>query len=130
MREVYHFEQWGRRIAPNFASPMIRADDGQDYYVLEPALAVPPGEDAAMPVLPTRWFMRDGAVWGTIHLLRVGKNSPDAFVVDATRCLDIPLSRFLFALPKFCEIHLGYGLPSPLSIEGVLHHAVGSRSAR
>lgn len=59
IEETFQAQRWLSEVDADFAGPMVRAADSQDYFVHEPALAYALS-DHVEPVLPTRWFRRNG----------------------------------------------------------------------
>ena len=98
---------------------MVRAENGRDYYVEEPALVTI--ESAVHAVMPLRWFERaDRSLWGRVRALGVvSYQEGDVLAVDArVDCFDVPLSSFLANYEDLRSIHDTYELPEPSRIEG------------
>ncbi|KAF7971993.1 hypothetical protein HWV62_19267 [Athelia sp. TMB] len=69
LKEAWQANRWKDEVSASISGPMVR-HDGKDYFVNEPALVNigPLGEYC--PVLPTRFFQRNGQDWAKIHYLR------------------------------------------------------------
>lgn len=99
---------------------MARASDGQDYFINEPALAYLPQTSHPLPVLPDRFFLRDGQMMVSAHRLQADLSQSTFSILSKTEddCLEIPLSSFVFSYPKFLERYQQYNLPSPANVSG------------
>jgi hypothetical protein len=102
---------------------MARSENGIDYYVFEPALAIIKDEHSRTPhpVMPVRWFQRGSSIemWATCHRLEINRVH-DSFIIDGNSCLDIPLADFRFSCDDLEKSHKRYKLPHPHKIEGTI----------
>jgi hypothetical protein len=114
-KETWHFKKWGNDISPNLACPMVRAPDGQDYFVYEPALIDRHGSPVA--VMPIRWFLRDGKMFAMAHDL-VSDGKGGYWVDGYSEPNEISLTQFVFSVTKFEKNYATYGLPNPLNVNG------------
>ncbi|KAL1738896.1 hypothetical protein HDZ31DRAFT_78005, partial [Schizophyllum fasciatum] len=91
----YDGTKWREEVNAMLSGPMVRAENGRDYYVEEPALVkVGSSVEAVMPI---RWFTRDGVLWGRVKSLVVIPCQVPAgvFAVDERiDCFELPLSVF------------------------------------
>lgn len=94
---------------------MVRAADGQDYYVYEPALAEIGRTEDVVPVLPTRWFCMDGEHWAKVHRLR---SEVDGFVIEGSECIELPLTAFKLCMQRLERSYKYHGLPPPHILHG------------
>lgn len=115
VEQTYQARRWLVEVDANFAGPMVRAVDGQDYYVHEPALATL--SNHVEPVLPIRWFTRNGEYWAKAHRLIPNANS-SAFSINGSSCLEIPLSEFKISMKRLEVSYNYHELPPPHRLEG------------
>jgi hypothetical protein len=118
--ETWHFAKWGEKAPAHSACPMARAQDGQDYYVYEPAVALIDGRLRA--VMPTRFFMRNRRmhVRACLMLRVFTEHGEYAYLVDAASALcEIPLDDFRFSVTHFEKCHEELHLPKPDKIDGM-----------
>lgn len=101
---------------------MVRAMDGQDYFVHEPALAST-NANRVEPVLPMRWFLRDGEHWAKAHPLIVSDDTSN-FIVNGSCCLEIPLADFKVSMQRLERSHVYHKLPAPHRLQGKQHMAL------
>ncbi|KAL1697796.1 hypothetical protein EV121DRAFT_274849, partial [Schizophyllum commune] len=118
----YHGAKWREEVKAVLSGPMVRAPDGRDYYVQEPALAVVGPSRSVQPVMPTRWFLRDGNLWGRVQALGVvSDGSATALAIDARiDCFELPLSAFLESYEELRHSYTAHNLPEPSRVEGVI----------
>lgn len=70
----------------------------------ETALAHVPGLGHGVPVLPVRWFSKDGKLWMRYHRMR--KDSDNAsLLVDGRTCYELPVSHLRVQFPTLCQTH-------------------------
>ena len=106
----------------NISGPMARGTGGKDYYVEEVCFARLDDKDAIGPVMPMRWFTRNGDLLSIAHPLRL---TPDnsAFVIDGHNgsCLEVPLSHYFLNVLDLedQECQARYSIPPPLKIAGI-----------
>ncbi|TFY75510.1 hypothetical protein EWM64_g8502 [Hericium alpestre] len=86
----------------------------EDYFVDEPALARLDDLRTAVPVWPTRWFIRDGKTYSMVHRLHVDNET--RYIIDKEDCRELALDAFLLSYPKFLVLHATYGLPDPCNV--------------
>ncbi|KAF9030139.1 hypothetical protein BDZ89DRAFT_1245386 [Hymenopellis radicata] len=112
--------KWKDEVDSSFAAPMVRHNK-HDYFVNEPALVAFGDDGCYGPVLPSRWFMRDGQIWAKVQRLRPHPSLP-TLVIDLScgqACEEIPLTSFMSSFPKFQKSHQFHGLPDPSRIEWI-----------
>lgn len=114
---AFHGEKWRLEVDGNIASPMIRAPDGQDYFVDEPVLANVDSLGSVGPVWPTRFYIRDDVTFARVHLLRADYER-SGYIIDGDHCMEMPVSAFILSYPRFAALHSYYNLPPPNSILG------------
>ncbi len=125
LAEARQGERWRCEVDSTFAGVMARADDGQDYFVSEPALATVDDIGTIQPVIPVRFFTRNKTLFAKVHRLHVERHADrDSFVVDASGALDqgsmeLPLHAFFLSYPRLLESHNAYSLPPPTRIAGI-----------
>lgn len=120
--EARHATRWTREVNANFAGPMARLECGGsfiDFYVHEVALANIDTYGTYAPVMPTRWFERTGQLFARAHRLQVNPRRT-AYIIDASDCVDIPLSAFFASFAELQYSHHAYGLPPPSKIDGTV----------
>ncbi|KAF7968548.1 hypothetical protein HWV62_30129 [Athelia sp. TMB] len=69
LKEAWQANRWKDEVSASISGPMVR-QEGKDYFVSEPALVNIGPHGEYCPVLPTRFFQRDGQDWAKIHYLR------------------------------------------------------------
>ncbi|PSR74772.1 hypothetical protein PHLCEN_2v9569 [Hermanssonia centrifuga] len=132
LAEAWQGERWRTEVESTFSGIMTRANDGQDYFVDEPALANTDGLGRIQPVLPIRFFMRDNNMFAKVlrlHIARRDESASDVFVVDARSeddSFELPVSRLFLSYPRFLEAHKSYGLPSPTTLSGISRNIPGA----
>ncbi|KAL1684623.1 hypothetical protein GGG16DRAFT_67955 [Schizophyllum commune] len=114
----YNALKWKEEVNAALSGPMVRAKDGRDYYVEEPALIL--HESGARAVMPLHWFKRDNFLWGRVQALTTVSVGPSkALAIDArVDCFEVPLSAFLASYEDLRQTHDLYGLPEPSRIVG------------
>ncbi|KAL1714991.1 hypothetical protein EV715DRAFT_208510 [Schizophyllum commune] len=112
--------KWRKEVDPLLGGPMVRFG-GKDYYVEEPALAFVGHESFASPVLPLRFFTREGKPWAEARRLRVHPTQNE-FLIDVRlpSNLEIPLASFALPYPEFALAHATLGYPNPEQIHGMV----------
>lgn len=119
--EARHGARWAQEVNANFAGPMARLECGGsfiDFYVHEVALANIDSYGTYAPVMPTRWFERSGRLFARAHRLQTN-SARTAYIINASECMDIPLSAFFASSVELQNSHRAYGLPPPSKIEGM-----------
>lgn len=102
---------------------MARGKGGKDYYVEEVCLVRLDNTGKVGPVMPMRWFMRNGELWSITHPLHITP-SRSAFVIDGSdaACVEIPLENYFLNVRDLedpdCQAR--YGIPAPSEIAGIL----------
>jgi hypothetical protein len=124
LKETWQAGKWKDEVDASLAGPMVRQDD-KDYFVEEPAPANVVGENGEAhisPVLPTRWFMRQGKVWAKVHRLRPHPENGH-FVIDARSdtCDELPLTTFFSSYVALKKDHHYFALPDPDMVIGVFY---------
>ncbi|KII85794.1 hypothetical protein PLICRDRAFT_115102, partial [Plicaturopsis crispa FD-325 SS-3] len=119
---AYHGEKWRHLVDGNLAGPMARAIDGKDYFVEEPAMANINELADVGPVMPVRWFKRNGQIWAQAHHLRL-RPTGDAYVIDARKegYIELPLTAFFLSITELedAACQQRYNLP-PQVIAGTV----------
>lgn len=118
--EARHGTRWSSEVSASLAGPMARLEmDGAhlDLYVHEAAIANIDELGTLGPVMPTRWFERDGKIVAKAHSLRLNETHT-AFIIDSGTCFDIPVTSFIASFVELSVTHRFYGLPSPRAIDG------------
>ncbi|KAJ6624135.1 hypothetical protein B0H10DRAFT_2186725, partial [Mycena sp. CBHHK59/15] len=122
LEEARQGAKWKDKVDGNLLAPMARAENGKDYFVEEPALANTDDDGTIGPVMPMRWFTRNGSIWAVVHRLRTTLQQ-DAYVIDGMLqgCLELPLTAFFLTAVDLNEMGCQhrYNLP-PLKIAGIL----------
>ncbi|KAJ6580335.1 hypothetical protein B0H10DRAFT_2179659 [Mycena sp. CBHHK59/15] len=90
LEEARQGAKWKDEVDGNLSAPMARAENGKDYFVEEPALANIDDDGTIGPVMPMRWFTRNG----------------NAYVIDGTLqgCLELPLTAFFLTAVDLNEM--------------------------
>ena len=119
VKEAWQASRWRDQASASVSGPMVR-HEGKDYFVNEPALVKWGPHNEYKPVLPTRFFTRDGVDWAKIHHLR-RHPTKDIMVVDARQgaCTELPLTSFWASFPEFQADHSFLGWPNPGVISGM-----------
>ncbi|KAJ6538247.1 hypothetical protein B0H10DRAFT_1971665 [Mycena sp. CBHHK59/15] len=119
LEEARQASKWKNEVDGNISGPMARGNGGKDYYVEEVCFARVGGGDTVGPVMPMRWFLRNGELWSIVHLLRTTASGM-AFVIDGTEggCIEIPLANFFLNVRDLeqPECQARYGIPPPSNI--------------
>lgn len=106
----------------NISGPMARGNGGKDYYVEEVCFAKLDDAGAIGPVMPMRWFTRNGRLLSIAHQLHLTP-SRSAFIIDgrAAACLEIPLENYFLNILDLEEpdCQSRYDVPPPSSISGM-----------
>ncbi|KAI0054859.1 hypothetical protein BV25DRAFT_1766987, partial [Artomyces pyxidatus] len=122
LEEARQAQRWLSEVDGNLAGPMARTKHGKDFFVYEPALANIDCLGTTAPVMPTRWFTREGRIFARVHRLRLTKEG-DSYVIDGrtSECCDIPLEAFVLSVIELNEPELQrrYRLPAPSNIKGI-----------
>ncbi|RDX40530.1 hypothetical protein OH76DRAFT_1394203 [Lentinus brumalis] len=118
--EAWQFDKWRHEVPGSIAGPMVRSPEGKDYFVNEPALANVDNLGSIAPVIPVRWFMRDGGLHALAHRLYVHPRDQNAYTIDGRSALELPMSAFFSPYPDFAREHSYYNLPSPSRVTGVI----------
>lgn len=84
----------------------------QDFYVEEPCLIQQSTGDV-VPVLPTRWFMRENKLFGQFHRLVV-----DGGLYRIGEHVEASINQLLLSYPLFLQNHHHYSLPLPTQVKG------------
>jgi hypothetical protein len=121
LKESWQAEKWKDEVNAELSGPMVR-QDGKDFFIEEPALANIEDVDGSThvaPVIPMRWFMREGKVWGKVHRLREHPVE-HAFIIDArSPCEELPLTSFFNSYVELKTDHRFFGLPDPSKVVGM-----------
>ena len=120
--EARQANRWLHEVSPNFAAPMVRTADGQDFFVEEPALALTqtPSGTAHQVVLPVRFFERADKMFATVHRMSVSA-SGTGLIIEACNnddSFDLPISALFLNFPRLMTSHNRYRLPRPDQING------------
>ncbi|KAJ7825082.1 hypothetical protein B0H13DRAFT_1918803 [Mycena leptocephala] len=110
----------------NISRPMARGNGEKDYYVEEVCFARLDSQASSGPVMPMRWFTRDGEILSIAHPLHLTP-SKSAFVIDGSEgaFLEIPLANYFLNVRDLEEpdCQARYGIPPPSSIAGIQLHS-------
>ncbi|KAJ7623988.1 hypothetical protein B0H17DRAFT_1288766 [Mycena rosella] len=95
LEEARQAAKWKCEVDGNVSGPMARGKTGKDYYVEEVAFAKLDSTGKMGPVMPMRWFTRNGELLSIAHPLRFTP-SKTAFVIDGSEgaCIEIPLDNY------------------------------------
>ncbi|KAJ6460727.1 hypothetical protein DFH09DRAFT_1496906, partial [Mycena vulgaris] len=121
LEEARQAAKWKHEVDGNISGPMARGNGGKDYYVEEVCFARL-GSKGVGPVMPMRWFTRDGELWSIAHPLHLTP-SGSAFVIDAraSACIEIPLENYFLNVRDLeesdCQVR--YNIPPPSEIAGI-----------
>ncbi|KAJ7840538.1 hypothetical protein B0H14DRAFT_2587418 [Mycena olivaceomarginata] len=122
LEEARQAEKWKEEVDGNISAPMARGNGGKDYYVEEVCFAKLNDDRAVGPVMPMRWFTRNGIIMSTAHPLRLTP-SKLAFIIDGSddACLEILLENYFLNVRDLedLESQRHYGIPPPSSISGI-----------
>ncbi|KAJ7348328.1 hypothetical protein DFH08DRAFT_1000016 [Mycena albidolilacea] len=114
--------KWKQEVNGNISGPMARGNGGKDYFVEEVCFARLDGASAVGPVMPLRWFTRNGELISVAHPFHLTA-SRSAFVIDGSgaACLEIPLSNYFLTVLDLedSECQARYDIPSPSKIAGI-----------
>ncbi|KAJ7038972.1 hypothetical protein C8F04DRAFT_1321658 [Mycena alexandri] len=117
--------KWKEEVDGNISGPMARGNGGKDYYVEEVCFAKLDDAGAVGPVMPMRWFTRDGTLLSIAHPLHLTP-SRSAFVIDGrdNACIEVPLEKYFLNVRDLedSECQSRYGIPPPSEISGILRH--------
>ncbi len=123
LAEAWQGEHWRCEVESTFSGVMARANDGQDYFVDEPALANSDELGTLQPVFPVRFFLRNKVMYAKVHCLQIARrDNSDVFVIDASTheaVYELPVTRLFLSYPQFLEAYRAYGLPSPATLSGI-----------
>ncbi|KAF7982888.1 hypothetical protein HWV62_25136 [Athelia sp. TMB] len=119
LKEAWQGSRWKDQVNASASGPMVR-HEGKDFFVNEPALVRWGPRGKYQPVLPTRFFRRNGMDWAKVHLLR-RHPAKDAMIVDARQgaCTELPLTSFWASFPEFQADHGFLGWPDPSLVPGI-----------
>ncbi|KZV94904.1 hypothetical protein EXIGLDRAFT_611187 [Exidia glandulosa HHB12029] len=110
--------KWLREVDPQLATPMIRRDGLQDFYIHEPALLV--DRTVCMPI---RWFRRGGLryaqAWAMTTVSDAEGQPASGWCVHDYVLKEVSEEQLLLSYPEFCDMHQHYNLPSPTQIRGM-----------
>ncbi|KAF7349031.1 hypothetical protein MVEN_01424500 [Mycena venus] len=125
LEEARQAAKWKQEVDGNISGPMARGRGGKDYFVEEVCFAKLDGGMVG-PVMPMRWFTRQGRMWSIAHPLRLTA-AKSAFVIDGreSSCLEIPLDDYFLNVRDLedPDVQVRYTIPPPSSIAGILRHA-------
>ncbi|KAJ2990713.1 hypothetical protein NUW54_g8391 [Trametes sanguinea] len=120
-------KKWCEEIDPNLAAPMARNAEGKDFFVHELALASIDGLGHVAPVVPTRWFYRNGQLVSKAQRAMVepvGPGGSQKFVIDGRteELLEVPLTAYLLNVEDLLEelVQRRWALPPPDLVHGVM----------
>lgn len=123
LEEARQATRWKNEVDPNLGGPMAREANGTDYFIEEPCFANLDDLGNIGPVMPVRWFTRNGSIYAKAHHLRL-THARDAFVIDATvqGCVELSLEAFFLSVNDLMdpECQRRYGIPPPSNISGKL----------
>lgn len=122
MSDSRHGVRW-HSADPNLSCPMARNAKGEDFFVYEGCLVDMVGSDnkvAMVPVIPMRWYMRDGQLYAKVRQLLRSADDDGIYgyflhSIEQT----VQLEDFRYSYPRFLELHESLGLPSPARIYGM-----------
>ncbi|KAI0669224.1 hypothetical protein C8Q78DRAFT_1042302 [Trametes maxima] len=120
-------KKWAHEVDPNLSAPMARNAEGKDFFVNELAMANIDSLGYVAPVVPVRWFSRDGALLSVAYPVRLRNSSAgERLVIDArvSQQLEIPLTAFILNVDDLldAEVQRVWSLPAPDAIDGLLRH--------
>ncbi|KAI5899310.1 uncharacterized protein SCHCODRAFT_02482378 [Schizophyllum commune H4-8] len=110
-------QRWCMEVHGNLSAPMYRGPGDQDFFVDEPAL-VDSHDGPPYVAMVTRWFKRDGLVWGRGHAMECDSSGKE-YIIDGALCLEFKGSDLLLNYVSLEKLHPKHRLPSPNQIRGV-----------
>ncbi|KAJ7916453.1 hypothetical protein B0H13DRAFT_2449123 [Mycena leptocephala] len=123
LEEARQAAKWKQEVDGNISGPMARGNGGKDFFVEEVCFAKLDSHGSVGPVMPMRWFTREGRMWSIAHPLRLTA-SKSAFVIDGreSTCLEIPLDNYFLNVRDLedPDVQARYSIPPPSSIAGIL----------
>ncbi|KAJ7848534.1 hypothetical protein B0H13DRAFT_1906711 [Mycena leptocephala] len=123
LEEARQAAKWKQEVDGNISGPMARGNGGKDFFVEEVCFAKLDSHGSVGPVMPMRWFTREGRMWSIAHPLRLTA-SKSAFVIDGreSTCLEIPLDDYFLNVRDLedPDVQARYSIPPPSSIAGIL----------
>ncbi|KAJ7792011.1 hypothetical protein B0H13DRAFT_1747118 [Mycena leptocephala] len=126
LEEARQAAKWKEEVDGNISGPMARGNGEKDYYVEEVCFVRLDSQGSSGPVMPMRWFTRDGEILSIAHPLHLTP-SKSAFVIDGSEgaCLEIPLANYFLNVRDLEEpdCQARYGIPPPSSIAGIQLHS-------
>ncbi|KAJ7831981.1 hypothetical protein B0H13DRAFT_2240508 [Mycena leptocephala] len=121
LEEARQAAKWKQEVDGNISGPMARGNGGKDFFVEEVCFAKLDSHGSVGPVMPMRWFTREGRMWSIAHPLRLTA-SKSAFVIDGreSTCLEIPLDNYFLNVRDLedPDVQARYSIPPPSSIAG------------
>ncbi|KAF7354451.1 hypothetical protein MVEN_01134200 [Mycena venus] len=122
LKEARQAAKWKEEVNGNISGPMARGNGGKDYYVEEVCFAKLDNGRGIGPVMPMRWFTRNGNLMSIAHPLRLTP-SKSAFIIDGSdnACIEIPNEDYFLNVCDLedAECQSRYNIPPPSSIAGV-----------
>ncbi|KAF8171202.1 hypothetical protein K438DRAFT_1613188, partial [Mycena galopus ATCC 62051] len=119
LEEARQAAKWKEEVNGNISGPMARGNGGKDYYVEEVSFAKLHNGRGIGPVMPMRWFTRNGNLMSIAHPLRLTP-SKSAFIIDGSdnACIEIPIEDYFLNVCDLedAECQSRYDIPSPSSI--------------
>ncbi|KAJ7797935.1 hypothetical protein B0H14DRAFT_2618391 [Mycena olivaceomarginata] len=123
LEEARQAAKWKQEVDGNISGPMARGTGGKDFFVEEVCFAKLDSHGSVGPVMPMRWFTREGRMWSIAHPLRLTASN-SAFVIDGreSTCLEIPLDKYFLNVRDLedPDVQARYSIPPPSSIAGIL----------
>ncbi|CDO70741.1 hypothetical protein BN946_scf184798.g56 [Trametes cinnabarina] len=115
--------KWREEVDPNLAAPMARTAEGKDFFVHELALASIDTLGHVAPIVPTRWFHRNGQLMSKALRVKLGTfNGSQRFIVDARveQNIEVPLTAYLLNVEDLLddEVQRQWSLPAPDQVHG------------
>ncbi|KAJ7808632.1 hypothetical protein B0H14DRAFT_3091039 [Mycena olivaceomarginata] len=121
LEEARQAAKWKQEVDGNISGPMARGTGGKDFFVEEVCFAKLDSHGSVGPVMPMRWFTREGQMWSIAHPLRLTASN-SAFVIDGreSTCLEIPLDKYFLNVRDLedPDVQARYSIPPPSSIAG------------
>ncbi|KAJ2968132.1 hypothetical protein NUW54_g13310 [Trametes sanguinea] len=106
---------------------MARNAEGKDFFVYELALASIDGLGHIAPVVPTRWFYRNGQLMSKAQRATVepvGPNGTQRYIVDGRpeELLEVPLTAYLLNVEDLLDelVQRRWALPPPDLVHGFM----------
>lgn len=122
LEEARQAAKWKHEVDGNISGPMARGNGGKDYYVEEVCFAKLDNAAGIGPVMPMRWFTRNGKMLSIAHPLHLTP-SKLAFVIDGSdgACVEISLEDYFLNVCDLAdtECQTRYGIPPPSCIAGI-----------